>query len=439
VIIDHIGTSLGELLIMGVPFILLIDHEFITFPDEFTLVKQKLISCGILHSSAESAINHLSRIYSSVEIWWNSDVVQSAVNLLKEISLSHSSKTVDYLLSLINAEVNGGLTNEIVERKRNKKSSISSSDSSTPSYDTKENEIEKAEKLIVENELSLAEKKLIKLSRKYPHEIRILNDIALLKIYDEKHFEAKKILDNILENNEHYLPAVENQIYLRILIQQKILESNALPAGETISFAEKLIELNELSLAEKILVKVLSADSSNIDALNDLAVIKILQKDYSAAESFILDVVKVDPKNEMARNNYNYLLLEDSTENNVEEEKIFGQFDFPLNNYEISGRLHLSFWMLKNFPEEPLIRIYLDNKRLWRFERFKRDDVLKYYPHLEIFNPYPGVVFWLDTNKMLDGEHELKWFASNKGKILQFAETKIYINNNVIQHQLEKA
>jgi len=104
VIIDHLSTGLAEILMMNVPFMLVHDVHFIPLEENFKTIFDDLTSCGVIHTSAESAVSHLSSIYDNVEKWWQSESVHRPVKQLIDASLAPASKTTDYLLSLLTEE-----------------------------------------------------------------------------------------------------------------------------------------------------------------------------------------------------------------------------------------------------------------------------------------------------------------------------------------------
>ncbi len=71
--------------------------------------------------------------------------------------------------------------------------------------------------------------------------------------------------------------------------------------------AEKLIECDYYNNAEKILSEIIEENQQNVDALNDLSVIKSLQNKHDEALELIKRVVEIDPENETALSNLNYL------------------------------------------------------------------------------------------------------------------------------------
>lgn len=74
--------------------------------------------------------------------------------------------------------------------------------------------------------------------------------------------------------------------------------------------AEALIESNDLSSARKVLETVLLLEDGNIDALNDLSVIEIMEKNYTAAVEMLEKVIRLEPDNEVANENILYLQKE---------------------------------------------------------------------------------------------------------------------------------
>jgi putative transferase (TIGR04331 family) len=101
VVIDHFSTSFAEVLATGVPCIIIHDREIDSLADEYTELFDKLADAGVVHYSAQSAVSQLIQIYDNVQQWWNSKIVQTAVNNLKSKTIDQPSKTTNYLLSLV--------------------------------------------------------------------------------------------------------------------------------------------------------------------------------------------------------------------------------------------------------------------------------------------------------------------------------------------------
>jgi TPR repeat protein len=101
VVIDHISTGIAELLLAGIPFILLYDYKHRNFDKEVKPIFDELANCGLLHTSAESAIKHITKVYNVVEAWWKCREVQSAVENMRDYSLAPGNRVTDYLLELL--------------------------------------------------------------------------------------------------------------------------------------------------------------------------------------------------------------------------------------------------------------------------------------------------------------------------------------------------
>jgi glycosyltransferase involved in cell wall biosynthesis/polysaccharide pyruvyl transferase WcaK-like protein len=74
--------------------------------------------------------------------------------------------------------------------------------------------------------------------------------------------------------------------------------------------AETLIQNGEYSKSKVILTFLLGKDTDNLNYLNDLAVNYILMKDYENADEFIQRVLIIDPDNDVAKKNLEYLKQE---------------------------------------------------------------------------------------------------------------------------------
>ena len=101
VIIDHLTTGVAEILLNNIPLLIIHDNKVVPLSKKFRIFIDDLAECGVVHTSAQSAMAHLIKIYDDVPRWWNSDSVQSAVNSITSKTLAPSSRTVDYLLSCL--------------------------------------------------------------------------------------------------------------------------------------------------------------------------------------------------------------------------------------------------------------------------------------------------------------------------------------------------
>lgn len=70
---------------------------------------------------------------------------------------------------------------------------------------------------------------------------------------------------------------------------------------------EELIEAGSTEKAKLLLIEILEKDNANVDALNNLAVIEIMEKNYSIAVELLSNVLSLDAQNDVAIGNLQYL------------------------------------------------------------------------------------------------------------------------------------
>lgn len=101
VVIDHLTTGVAELLLMGVPCLIVQNGPKIPLLPELCDIFEELRRCGVMHSSAQSAAAQLNAVYGDVQEWWNSPLVRSAVKKLVSKTLGPSAKTIDHLVGYL--------------------------------------------------------------------------------------------------------------------------------------------------------------------------------------------------------------------------------------------------------------------------------------------------------------------------------------------------
>ncbi|MBA4407002.1 hypothetical protein C0389_06990 [bacterium] len=99
-----------------------------------------------------------------------------------------------------------------------------------------------------------------------------------------------------------------------IILLDKLIEKNKekIPDCPSIKslilfVAEKLIEEKNLVEAENTLRYLINLDNRNVDALNDCAVVMILQQKNEEAKNILLDILEIDSENGNAIENLKYL------------------------------------------------------------------------------------------------------------------------------------
>jgi hypothetical protein len=71
--------------------------------------------------------------------------------------------------------------------------------------------------------------------------------------------------------------------------------------------AEKQIELKNFDAARLLLNELIRVDEKNLAALNDLAVVEILNENYGLALTLLMQVLTNDAQNEVAIGNLQYV------------------------------------------------------------------------------------------------------------------------------------
>lgn len=95
--------------------------------------------------------------------------------------------------------------------------------------------------------------------------------------------------------------------------QNSLLLSHALDTSRNkLDKAEVLIAENQLDLAEDILKELLALEPNNIDALNDISVVYVLKTNFIDARRAINKILILDPNNEVAIENMDYVMQTES-------------------------------------------------------------------------------------------------------------------------------
>ena len=135
-----------------------------------------------------------------------------------------------------------------------------------------------------------------------------------------KYFDAYLIIQNALKENPLDQIAIDNLSLLNELINdiKNMSNWNIQKSCEALSIAEKSIEEKNYLIAKYHLIKILNFEPQHADALNDLAVVYILENNYAYATQLIKIVIDNDPLNEVALGNLNYIKTRYGQERQVE-------------------------------------------------------------------------------------------------------------------------
>lgn len=99
VIIDHLGTTLLQTLVMNTPTIIFFDENSSDLTEEALRDFEPLLRVGIWHESETSAAHFLNENYNQIEKWWNQSETQSAI---KHFCQKYALTSKTYLRDWIN-------------------------------------------------------------------------------------------------------------------------------------------------------------------------------------------------------------------------------------------------------------------------------------------------------------------------------------------------
>lgn len=175
--------------------------------------------------------------------------------------------------------------------------------------------------------------------RRYKHDFSVNDLISEIKKYDSSqsdklrrlaldNFSATKLTNRLLT---HYVDALNIKPEPLDQQSQKLLDHFICTINETRNYsfeisarknekpvnndqtedrlrrAEQLIENNQFDDAKIILTEMLQTDPLDLNALNNLSVIYVLENNLTAAESLASLILQIDPSNEVALGNLDYI------------------------------------------------------------------------------------------------------------------------------------
>jgi glycosyltransferase involved in cell wall biosynthesis len=156
------------------------------------------------------------------------------------------------------------------------------------------------------------EKKFSYESRAISKENFLINELVNLSqeyLENQNYFDAHCLLEKVLKTDPFNSEA---QILNTKLLQTIKLKREQQGWGPSISAknllqAEKSIEDGEFSIAKNKIMNVLTFEPHHIEALNNLAVVYILEGDYQNATNLILYLLSFDPENDIALGNLKFI------------------------------------------------------------------------------------------------------------------------------------
>jgi tetratricopeptide (TPR) repeat protein len=128
---------------------------------------------------------------------------------------------------------------------------------------------------------------------RWPDNIEVLNNLAVVLCYEKKYDSAIKLLQRVLRINSANIDALENLKF----IQNEVSILKAKNSMQKVTFSE----------AKKILERILDTDEQNVEALNQLAAIHISEDNFADAQKNVSTALAADPLNEETLKNLNTL------------------------------------------------------------------------------------------------------------------------------------
>jgi len=147
-----------------------------------------------------------------------------------------------------------------------------------------------------------------------------LVDIVDVSLENDEYISGRSIMRNMLfsdfNGNDDKITAhcimqyVNRQsvdVYGYHNVSRDSKESVLFSGKERLEKAEECITLMRFEEAKEILTRILEEEPNNVNALNDLAVIDIQEGNYTGAAARLESILSIDPENEIAIENKNYL------------------------------------------------------------------------------------------------------------------------------------
>jgi glycosyltransferase involved in cell wall biosynthesis len=130
------------------------------------------------------------------------------------------------------------------------------------------------------------------------------------RAYDDAH--ARWTWDHAYAIMKQRIAALMMLPILRSTVSTQIVQNSGIAVGQDvepiIQRAEQFLEEKKFDDAVNLLTQVVKQNPKNIDALNDLAVAAMMMENYPAASNFLSKVMELDPANEIAIMNLQYII-----------------------------------------------------------------------------------------------------------------------------------
>lgn len=228
--------------------------------------------------------NHLSDEDMSL-VEFTNNIIQETYNYAYESGFRNGRA---YLEATANARIEKNILNELVENKLN------------PTNDVNQEMKESTTRDKVFQKALVAKEK---------QNLKALVELSQIHIKHQNYFDAYLLLQKVLKDNPVHELAQKNLNLLneQITKKKKEIKWNSKNSSDTLMNAERLIEKQNLSGAKEKLFTVLNLEPQHIEALNDLSVVSILEKNFDYAYELINVILRIEHANEVAQGNLKYL------------------------------------------------------------------------------------------------------------------------------------
>lgn len=177
-----------------------------------------------------------------------------------------------------------------------------------------------------------------KKSSKNKFQISEIIDLIQNHLKDNNYFEAYWLLEKVFKINPSNIEVsrLKNELFEKIKLKREEIGWNSKLSANNLIQAEQNIEKGELELAKNQIMNLLQLEPEHVEALNDLAVVNILEKNYHDAKNVIDIVLHLDPHNEIAIGNLDYM-IENKFISSKKDLELFGDIEiiYEPNNSKI--------------------------------------------------------------------------------------------------------
>jgi len=169
--------------------------------------------------------------------------------------------------------------------------------------------IKNLRKIILDNTFIKKQKEVVDLSQNSIYNLKALIELSEIHIKHQNYFDAYLLLQKVMNENSSHELVLSTIKKLNDCIDSRRKEKrwDSKKSADMLMKAENLIEMKNLKDAKTKLYEIVTYEPQHLEALNDLAVVSILENNIVYAEELISTILRIDPVNEVALGNRNYI------------------------------------------------------------------------------------------------------------------------------------